>query len=81
MTTTPERHGAAYTPLVCRWCLRGGVKSADVEDVVQEVFHAASTHLPQFRRDRPGDSFRGWLRGIAHNMVLQHFRLQPPPQG
>jgi RNA polymerase sigma-70 factor (ECF subfamily) len=63
-----------YTPLVCHWCVRGGVKSADVEDVVQEVFHAASTHLEQFRRDRPGDSFRGWLRGIAHNMVLQHFR-------
>jgi RNA polymerase sigma-70 factor (ECF subfamily) len=63
-----------YTPLVCHWCARGGVRGADAEDVAQEVFHAAATHLESFRRDRPGDSFRGWLRGITRNMVLQHFR-------
>jgi RNA polymerase sigma-70 factor (ECF subfamily) len=63
-----------YTPLVCHWCARGGVRGADAEDVAQEVFQAAATHLESFRRDRPGDSFRGWLRGITRNMVLQHFR-------
>jgi len=63
-----------YTPLVYRWAARGGVRSGDVEDVAQEVLRAAATHLPGFRRDRPGDSFRGWLHGITRNMVLQHFR-------
>jgi RNA polymerase sigma-70 factor, ECF subfamily len=63
-----------YTPLVCHWATRGGVRSADVEDVAQEVLQAAAMHLESFRRDRPGDSFRGWLRGITRNMVLQHFR-------
>jgi RNA polymerase sigma-70 factor (ECF subfamily) len=63
-----------YTPLVCHWCARGGVRGADAEDVTQEVFHQAATHLAAFRRDRPGDSFRGWLRGITRHMVLQHFR-------
>src|SRR5690242_328474 len=63
-----------YTPLVYHWCARGGVRGADAEDVTQEVFHAAATHLEAFRRDRPGDSFRAWLRGITRNMVLQHFR-------
>jgi RNA polymerase sigma-70 factor (ECF subfamily) len=63
-----------YTPLVCHWCARAGVRGADAEDVAQEVFHAAATHMEQFRRERPGDSFRGWLRGITRNMVLQHFR-------
>jgi RNA polymerase sigma-70 factor (ECF subfamily) len=63
-----------YTPLVSHWCARGGVRGADAEDVAQEVFRAAATHLENFRRDRPGDSFRGWLRGITRNMVLQHFR-------
>jgi RNA polymerase sigma-70 factor (ECF subfamily) len=63
-----------YTPLVYHWCARGGVRGADADDVVQEVFQAAATHLGAFRRDRPGDSFRGWLRGITRNMVLQHFR-------
>jgi RNA polymerase sigma-70 factor (ECF subfamily) len=50
------------------------VRGADAEDVAQEVFHAATTHLESFRRDRPGDSFHGWLRGITRNMILQHFR-------
>ncbi len=63
-----------YTPLVCHWALRGGVRGADAEDMVQDVFQAAATHMEKFRRDRPGDSFRGWLRGITRNMVLQHFR-------
>jgi RNA polymerase sigma-70 factor (ECF subfamily) len=42
--------------------------------VAQEVFAAAATGLAGFRRDRPGDTFRGWLRGIARNHVLLHFR-------
>jgi RNA polymerase sigma-70 factor, ECF subfamily len=63
-----------YTPLVSHWATRGGVRGADVEDVTQEVLQAASTHMQNFRRDRPGDSFRAWLRGITRNMVLQHFR-------
>jgi RNA polymerase sigma-70 factor (ECF subfamily) len=63
-----------YTPLVRHWATRGGVRGVDVEDVTQEVLQASATHLQNFRRDKPGDSFRGWLRGITRNMVLQHFR-------
>ena len=63
-----------YTPLVRHWATRGGVRGTDVEDVAQDVLQAAATHMENFRRDRPGDSFRGWLRGITRNMVLQHFR-------
>jgi RNA polymerase sigma-70 factor (ECF subfamily) len=63
-----------YTPLVRHWAIRGGVRGVDVEDVTQEVLQVAVTHLQNFRRDKPGDSFRGWLRGITRNMVLQHFR-------
>ncbi len=63
-----------YTPLVRHWATRGGVRGVDVEDVTQEVLQAAATHMENFRREKPGDSFRGWLRGITRNMVLQHFR-------
>ena len=63
-----------YTPLVRHWATRGGVRGADVDDVAQDVLQAAATHMENFRRDRPGDSFRGWLRGITRNMVLEHFR-------
>jgi RNA polymerase sigma-70 factor (ECF subfamily) len=63
-----------YTPLVNHWCGRFGVRGADADDVVQEVFRACAADLPTFRRDRPGDTFRGWLRGITRNKVLLHFR-------
>jgi RNA polymerase sigma-70 factor (ECF subfamily) len=65
-----------YRPLVIYWCGRAGVHGADAEDVAQEVFAAAAAGLTDFRRDRPGDTFRGWLRGITRNMVLLHFRKQ-----
>jgi RNA polymerase sigma-70 factor (ECF subfamily) len=73
-----------YTPLICHWCARGGVRGADAEDVVQEVFQVAATSLDKFRRDREGDSFRAWLRGITRNMMLVHFRRtnrQPQASG
>jgi RNA polymerase sigma-70 factor (ECF subfamily) len=63
-----------YHPLVLGWCGRTGVAGADAEDVAQEVFLAAAAGLGSFRRDRPGDTFRGWLRGITRNKVLEHFR-------
>jgi RNA polymerase sigma-70 factor, ECF subfamily len=63
-----------YRPLVLFWCVRGGVNSDDAEDVAQGVFAAAATGLDGFRRDRPGDTFRGWLRAITRKQVLLHFR-------
>ena len=73
-----------YTPLIYHWCARGGVRGADAEDVVQEVFRAAAASLDKFRREREGDSFRAWLRGITRNMLLVHFRRasrQPQASG
>jgi RNA polymerase sigma-70 factor (ECF subfamily) len=63
-----------YTPLVYRWCAHFGVRGADADDVLQEVFRTAAHRLEKFRRDRPGDSFRGWLHGITRHMSLLHFR-------
>jgi RNA polymerase sigma-70 factor (ECF subfamily) len=50
------------------------VGAADADDVAQEVFQAAFTGLAGFHRDRPGDTFCGWLRGITRNVLAQHFR-------
>jgi RNA polymerase sigma-70 factor (ECF subfamily) len=69
-----ERLIGMYRPLVLYWCDRGGVRPADAEDVAQEVFAAAAASVAGFRRERPGDTFRGWLRGVARNCVLLHFR-------
>jgi RNA polymerase sigma-70 factor (ECF subfamily) len=63
-----------YRPLVLFWCARGGVSTEDAEDVAQGVFAAAATGLGSFRRDRAGDTFRGWLRAVTRNQILLHFR-------
>jgi RNA polymerase sigma-70 factor (ECF subfamily) len=73
-----------YRPLVLNWCVRLGARADDAEDVAQEVFSAAAAALPTFHHDRPGDTFRGWLRGITRNQMLQYFRRrdgQPLAQG
>jgi RNA polymerase sigma-70 factor (ECF subfamily) len=70
-----------YQPLVGFWCTQGGLSAEDLADVTQEVFAAAARGLPGFRRDRPGDTFRGWLRGITRNQILQlHRRNQGKPR-
>jgi RNA polymerase sigma-70 factor (ECF subfamily) len=69
-----QRFLALYGPLVRFWCARGDLHGPDVEDVAQEVFAAAAASLPGFRRAEPGDSFRGWLRGIARNQLRMHYR-------
>src|SRR5437588_13841 len=63
-----------YSPLVYHWCRRWGVEGADADDVLQEVFHAAAQGINNFRRERAGDTFRGWLRAIAHHKVQSFWR-------
>ena len=68
-----------YTPLVYHWCRRWGLQAVDTDDVVQEVFLAASRSLDQFRKERAGDTFRGWLRGITRNKLLGFSRRRGSP--
>jgi RNA polymerase sigma-70 factor, ECF subfamily len=68
--------------LVLRKCRHAGLQEADRGDVVQEVLQAVARHLKDFRRDLPGQSFRAWLRTIAKNKIIDHFRrLQREPGG
>ena len=60
-----------YGPLVRHWLRLGGAAVGDYDDLSQDVFREAAQGLVRFRRDRPGDTFRGWLRGIARNVLLR----------
>ncbi len=62
------------SPLVHRWCRRSGVPDADIPDVGQEVYGAVVGRLGAFRRDRPGDSFRAWLRAITRHKLCDYWR-------
>jgi RNA polymerase sigma-70 factor (ECF subfamily) len=63
-----------YGSLVRYWCRRAGLRDEDVADVTQEIFAAAAAGFGGFHRDRPGDTFRGWLRGITRIQIQSHFR-------
>ena len=65
-----------YGPLVYQWCRRWHLSAEDVADVFQEVFQAVAVQIAGFHRDRPGDTFRGWLWGITRHKVGDHFRKQ-----
>ena len=58
-----------FGPLVYGWCRRAGLAPADAADVTQEVFRSVAIGLPKFHRDRPTDTFRGWLATIAQNRI------------
>ncbi len=63
-----------YSRRMYRWCRRAGLQPADAGNVVQEALQAVANKLGDFRHDRPGDTFRGWLRRITDNKVRDHFR-------
>ena len=65
-----------YSRRMYRWCRRAGLQAADAGNVVQESLQAVARKLGEFRRDRPGDTFRGWLRRITDNKIRDHFRRQ-----
>jgi RNA polymerase sigma-70 factor, ECF subfamily len=61
-----------YTPLVHHWCQSWGLFGPDADDVRQVVFQSVATGLANFRRERAGDTFRGWLRVITRRKLLDH---------
>jgi RNA polymerase sigma-70 factor (ECF subfamily) len=69
-----ERLVRLYAPLVLHWCRGSGLQDPDIADIFQEVFQAVVVHVGSFRKDRNGDTFRGWLRRITQNKLRDHFR-------
>lgn len=71
-----DRLATLYAPLVWHWCRKMDLPAQEIADVFQEVFQAVAVNIQDFRRDRPGDTFRGWLRTITKNKVHDHFRTR-----
>jgi RNA polymerase sigma-70 factor (ECF subfamily) len=79
-----HRLSKIYGPDVYRWARQSGVQSSDARDIVQEVFRAVARTIGDFRKEKPGHAFRGWLWTITKNKVRDHFRsqsLRPAAEG
>lgn len=70
-----------YGPMVYEWCERAGLRPADAADVGQEVFTRVWGAIGGFRRENPGDTFRGWLRVITRRQLLDFWRRQQRSPG
>lgn len=73
-TNAWQRLSELYGPEVYGWARRAGLQDSNAADVMQEVFQTVVRQIAGFRRERPGDSFRGWLWGIAQHKILDQFR-------
>lgn len=67
-----------YAPLVYHWCRTWGLQPSVAEDVGQDVFLSVAIGLSKFRKDRPEDTFRGWLRVITQRRVADYLRKTEP---
>lgn len=63
-----------FGPEVYAWCRQAGLQESDAADVGQEVFGAVAAKIGDFRRDQPGDTFRGWLWTITRSKLHDFWR-------
>lgn len=64
-----------YGPLVEFWIRRSGVRKDDCPDIFQIVFQAVAKSMERFSKEQPGSTFRGWLRTITRNKVVDFIRM------
>lgn len=62
-----------YGRRIYEWCLNRQLQTADAEDVTQNVLTKLAVRLENFDYD-PDLTFRGWLRRITENAVVDFFR-------
>ncbi len=59
-----------YEPVIYRLMRRHGLQDADAREVMQELFMAVSRSIDRWDPAKERGSFRGWLRRVARNLVI-----------
>jgi len=59
-----------YEPVIYRLLRRHGLQDADARDVMQELLLAVSRSIDRWDPAKDRGSFRGWLRRVARNLVI-----------
>jgi RNA polymerase sigma-70 factor, ECF subfamily len=62
-----------YTPMIYHWARQRGLPSEDAADLVQDILITLIVKMRNFEYD-PSLRFRGWLRTITINRVIDHQR-------
>ena len=70
-----ERIVQLYGPLVYRWC-RKSMGEEDTQDLFQEIFQTVASKLMTFKYGQEGSTFRGWLRVMTRNKIIDEARRQ-----
>ncbi|MDX1964960.1 MAG: sigma-70 family RNA polymerase sigma factor [Pirellulales bacterium] len=63
-----------YSRRIYLQCRDSGLQDADAAEVMQGVFITVAKSLSKLRRDRPGDTFRGWLRTVTQSRIHDWYR-------
>jgi RNA polymerase sigma-70 factor (ECF subfamily) len=59
-----------YEPVIYRQLRKCGLQDADARELMQEFFIAVSRRIEHWDLAKDRGSFRGWLRRVTHNMVI-----------
>ncbi len=59
-----------YETVIYRLLRRSGLQDADARDALQEVLLAVSKSIDRWDPAKDRGSFRGWLRRVARNIVI-----------
>lgn len=73
-----------YEQTIYRLLRQNGLQDADAREVLQELFLIVNRHIERFEYDRDKGTFRGWLRRVARNLVinwLKHKDRRVAPKG
>jgi RNA polymerase sigma factor (sigma-70 family) len=60
-------------PVLNRYCANKLSSESDIEDLIQKTFMAC---IDSRRRFAARSSVRGWIIGIAHNLLCEHYRYR-----
>ena len=59
-----------YEPVIYRLLRQHGLPDADARDVMQELLLTVSRNIGRWKPAHERGSFRGWLRRVARNLVI-----------
>lgn len=76
-----EKVNHLFQPLIYGWICKAGVSSVDADDISQQVLHQIFRNIGSFKRERPSDTFTGWVWTTTKFKIRDHLiKLQGDPQ-